>query len=444
MTYEETFDIYLKEEISMGMTMTQKILAAHAGLDSVKAGDLIEANLDLVLGNDVTTPVAINELDKFNKKTVFDNTKIALVMDHFTPNKDIKSAEHVKQVRDFSKANNIVNFFDVGQMGIEHALLPEKGLIVAGNTCIGADSHTCTYGALGAFSTGVGSTDMAAGMVTGKAWFKVPSAIKFVLKGEKAQWTSGKDLILHIIGKIGVDGARYKSMEFVGEGVKSLSMDDRFTIANMAIEAGAKNGIFPVDELTLEYMKNHAPEKFANNEYTVYTADDDAEYDEVIEIDLGTLRPTVAFPHLPENTKTIDEIHAEGDIEIDQVVIGSCTNGRIDDMRIAADIMNGRKVADWLRVIVIPGTQEIYLQMLREGLVEIFVEAGAVVSTPTCGPCLGGHMGILAHGERAVSTTNRNFIGRMGAIDSEIYLASPAVAAASAITGKISSPEDLK
>ena len=443
MTYEETFDIYLKEEISMGMTMTQKILAAHAGLDSVKAGDLIEANLDLVLGNDVTTPVAINELDKFNKKTVFDNTKIALVMDHFTPNKDIKSAEHVKQVRDFSKANNIVNFFDVGQMGIEHALLPEKGLIVAGNTCIGADSHTCTYGALGAFSTGVGSTDMAAGMVTGKAWFKVPSAIKFVLKGEKAEWTSGKDLILHIIGMIGVDGARYKSMEFVGEGVKSLTMDDRFTIANMAIEAGAKNGIFPVDELTLEYMKSHAPEKFANNEYTVYTADDDAEYDEVIEIDLGTLRPTVAFPHLPENTKTIDEIHAEGDIEIDQVVIGSCTNGRIDDMRIAADIMNGRKVADWLRVIVIPGTQEIYLQMLREGLVEIFVEAGAVVSTPTCGPCLGGHMGILAHGERAVSTTNRNFIGRMGAIDSEIYLASPAVAAASAITGKISSPEDI-
>ena len=415
MTYEETFDIYLKEEISMGMTMTQKILAAHAGLDSVKAGDLIEANLDLVLGNDVTTPVAINELDKFNKKTVFDNTKIALVMDHFTPNKDIKSAEHVKQVRDFSKANNIVNFFDVGQMGIEHALLPEKGLIVAGNTCIGADSHTCTYGALGAFSTGVGSTDMAAGMVTGKAWFKVPSAIKFVLKGEKAEWTSGKDLILHIIGMIGVDGARYKSMEFVGEGVKSLTMDDRFTIANMAIEAGAKNGIFPVDELTLEYMKSHAPEKFANNEYTVYTADDDAEYDEVIEIDLGTLRPT----------------------------IGSCTNGRIDDMRIAADIMNGRKVADWLRVIVIPGTQEIYLQMLREGLVEIFVEAGAVVSTPTCGPCLGGHMGILAHGERAVSTTNRNFIGRMGAIDSEIYLASPAVAAASAITGKISSPEDI-
>ncbi len=432
-----------KEEKTMGMTMTQKILAAHAGLESVKAGDLIEANLDLVLGNDVTTPVAINELDKFKKKTVFDNTKIALVMDHFTPNKDIKSAEHVKQVRDFSKANNIVNYFDVGQMGIEHALLPEKGLIVAGNTCIGADSHTCTYGALGAFSTGVGSTDMAAGMVTGKAWFKVPSAIKFVLKGEKAPWTSGKDLILHIIGMIGVDGARYKSMEFVGDGVKSLTMDDRFTIANMAIEAGAKNGIFPVDELTLEYMKEHAPEKFANKEYDVYEADEDADYDEVIEIDLGSLRPTVAFPHLPENTKTIDQIHAEGDIEIDQVVIGSCTNGRIDDMRIAADIMNGRKVADWIRVIIIPGTQDIYLQMLREGLVEIFIEAGAIVSTPTCGPCLGGHMGILAHGERAVSTTNRNFIGRMGAIDSEIYLTSPAVAAASAITGKISSPEDL-
>ena len=416
----------------MGMTMTQKILAAHAGLESVKAGDLIEASLDLVLGNDVTTPVAINEL-----------SKIALVMDHFTPNKDIKSAEHVKQVRDFSKANNIVNYFDVGQMGIEHALLPEKGLIVAGNTCIGADSHTCTYGALGAFSTGVGSTDMAAGMVTGKAWFKVPSAIKFVLKGEKAEWVSGKDLILHIIGMIGVDGARYKSMEFAGEGVASLTMDDRFTIANMAIEAGAKNGIFPVDDLTLDYIKEHAPEKFANKEYTVYEADADADYDEVIEIDLSTLRPTIAFPHLPENTKTIDEIHAEGDIAIDQVVIGSCTNGRIDDMRIAADVMNGRKVADWLRVIVIPGTQEIYLQMLKEGLTQIFVEAGAIVSTPTCGPCLGGHMGILAHGEKAVSTTNRNFIGRMGAIDSEIYLASPAVAAASAITGKISSPEDL-
>ena len=420
----------------MGMTMTQKILAAHAGLASVKAGDLIEAKLDLVLGNDVTTPVAINELSKFKKKTVFDNTKIALVMDHFTPNKDIKSAEHVKQVRDFSRENNIVNYFDVGQMGIEHALLPEKGLIVAGDTCIGADSHTCTYGALGAFSTGVGSTDMAAGMITGKAWFKVPSAIKFVITGKKPQWISGKDLILHIIGKIGVDGALYKSMEFTGEGISELSMDDRFTIANMAIEAGAKNGIFPVDELTVEYMKEHAPGK----EYTVYEADADAEYDEVIEIDLGSLRPTVSFPHLPENTKTIDEI---GDLPIDQVVIGSCTNGRISDMRIAADIMRGRKVADGLRVIIIPGTQEIYLQMIREGLAEIFVEAGAIVSTPTCGPCLGGHMGILAHGERAVSTTNRNFVGRMGAIDSEIYLASPAVAAASAILGRIASPEEL-
>ena len=423
----------------MGMTMTQKILAAHAGLPEVHTGDLIEADLDLVLGNDVTTPVAINELSKFRKKTVFDNTKIALVMDHFTPNKDIKSAEHVKQVRDFSRENNIVNYFDVGQMGIEHALLPEKGLIVAGNTCIGADSHTCTYGALGAFSTGVGSTDMAAGMVTGKAWFKVPSAIRFVITGKKPEWISGKDLILHIIGKIGVDGARYKSMEFVGEGIAELSMDDRFTIANMAIEAGAKNGIFPVDEKTIEYMKEHAP----NKEYAVYEADADAEYDEVIEIDLSTLRPTVSFPHLPENTKTIDEIHAQGDIEIDQVVIGSCTNGRIEDMRIAADIMNGRKCADGLRVIIIPGTQAIYLQMLREGLAEIFVESGAIVSTPTCGPCLGGHMGILAHGERAVSTTNRNFVGRMGAIDSEIYLASPAVAAASAVLGKIASPEDL-
>jgi len=428
----------ISEELSMGMTMTQKILAAHAGKESVKAGDLIEASLDLVLGNDVTTPVAINEMKKFNKQTVFDNTKIALVMDHFTPNKDIKSAEHVKQVRDFSKANGIVNYFDVGTMGIEHALLPEKGLIVAGDACIGADSHTCTYGALGAFSTGVGSTDMAAGMATGQAWFKVPSAVKFVLTGEKAPWISGKDLILHIIGMIGVDGARYKSMEFTGDGVKSLTMDDRFTVANMAIEAGAKNGIFPVDEKTIEYMKEHSTKP-----YTAYEADEDAEYDEVYEIDLGSLRPTIAFPHLPENTKTIDEIHAEGDIAIDQVVIGSCTNGRIDDMRIAADIMNGRKCAPWLRVIVIPATQAIYLQMLREGLAEIFVEAGAIVSTPTCGPCLGGHMGILAHGEKAVSTTNRNFVGRMGAVDSEIYLASPAVAAASAITGKISSPEDL-
>ncbi len=419
----------------MGMTMTQKILADHAGLEAVAAGDLIEASLDLVLGNDVTTPVAINELDKFTKKDVFDNTKIALVMDHFTPNKDIKSAEHVKQVREFAMMNNIVNYFDVGQMGIEHALLPEKGLIVAGNTCIGADSHTCTYGALGAFSTGVGSTDMAAGMVTGKAWFKVPSAIKFNIVGKKSEWVSGKDLILHIIGMIGVDGARYKSMEFVGEGIKELSMDDRFTIANMAIEAGAKNGIFPVDDLTIEYMKEHSTKP-----YKAYEADEDAIYDEEYTIDLSTLRPTVAFPHLPGNTKTIDEV---GTINIDQVVIGSCTNGRIDDMRIAADILNGKQVAPFVRCIVIPGTQAIYKQMIKEGLAEIFIDAGAIVSTPTCGPCLGGHMGILASGEKAVSTTNRNFVGRMGAIDSEIYLASPAVAAASAITGKISSPEEV-
>lgn len=419
----------------MGMTMTQKILAAHAGLDSVQAGQLIEADLNLVLGNDVTTPVAIHEMEKFNKKEVFDKTKIALVMDHFTPNKDIKSAEHCKCVRQFSAANEIKNFFDVGSMGIEHALLPEKGLIVAGETCIGADSHTCTYGALGAFSTGVGSTDMAAGMVTGKAWFKVPSAIKFNIVGEKAPYISGKDVILHIIGMIGVDGALYKSMEFVGDGIKNLTMDDRFTIANMAIEAGAKNGIFPVDELTEEYIKEHS-----DKPYTKYEADADAEYDEEYTIDLSTLKPTVAFPHLPENTKTIDEV---GDIKIDQVVIGSCTNGRISDMRIAAEIIKGRKIADGVRVIVIPGTQAVYLQCIKEGLMTIFVEAGAVVSTPTCGPCLGGHMGVMAAGERAVSTTNRNFVGRMGHVDSEVYLASPAVAAASAITGKISSPAEL-
>lgn len=419
----------------MGMTMTQKILAAHAGLESVSAGQLIEADLDLVLGNDVTTPVAIHEMEKFNKKEVFDKTKIALVMDHFTPNKDIKSAEHCKCVRNFSAENEIKNFFDVGEMGIEHALLPEKGLIVAGETCIGADSHTCTYGALGAFSTGVGSTDMAAGMVTGKAWFKVPSAIKFNIVGEKAPYISGKDVILHIIGKIGVDGALYKSMEFVGEGIKNLTMDDRFTIANMAIEAGAKNGIFPVDELTEAYMKEHSDKK-----YTKYEADADAEYDEEYTIDLSTLKPTVAFPHLPENTKTIDEV---GDIKIDQVVIGSCTNGRISDMQIAAEIMEGRHVAKGVRVIVIPGTQDVYLEMLKKGYTETFIKAGAIVSTPTCGPCLGGHMGVMAAGEKTVSTTNRNFVGRMGHVDSEVYLASPAVAAASAITGKISCPCEL-
>lgn len=419
----------------MGMTMTQKILAAHAGLESVEAGQLIEADIDLVLGNDVTTPVAIHEMEKFNKKEVFDKKKIALVMDHFTPNKDIKSAEHCKCVRQFSALHEIENYFDVGAMGIEHALLPEKGLIVAGETCIGADSHTCTYGALGAFSTGVGSTDMAAGMVTGKAWFKVPSAIRFNIVGEKAPWVSGKDVILHIIGMIGVDGALYKSMEFVGDGIKNLTMDDRFTIANMAIEAGAKNGIFPVDELTEEYMKEHS-----SKTYTKYEADADAVYDAEYTIDLSKLKPTVAFPHLPENTKTIDEV---GDIKIDQVVIGSCTNGRISDMRIACEIMKGRHIAKNLRVIVIPGTQDIYLKMLDEGITKAFIEAGAIVSTPTCGPCLGGHMGVMAAGERTVSTTNRNFVGRMGHVDSEVYLASPAVAAASAITGKISSPAEL-
>ena len=417
----------------MGMTMTQKILAAHAGLPSVEAGQLIEADLDLVLGNDITSPVAIHEMDKFKKQEVFDKDKIALVMDHFIPNKDIKSAEHCKCVREFACKNEITNYFDVGEMGIEHALLPEKGLTVAGDVIIGADSHTCTYGALGAFSTGVGSTDMAAGMVTGKAWFKVPSAIKFNLVGKPAKWVSGKDVILHIIGLIGVDGALYKSMEFVGEGIKYLSMDDRFTIANMAIEAGGKNGIFPVDDLAIAYMKEHS-----NREYKIYEADEDAVYDEEYTIDLSTLRPTIAFPHLPENTKTIDEI--TGDVRIDQVVIGSCTNGRMDDMRTAAEILKGKHVADGVRCIIIPATQAIYLQCMEEGLLKIFVEAGAVVSTPTCGPCLGGYMGVLAAGERCVSTTNRNFVGRMGHVESEVYLASPAVAAASALTGMISCP----
>ncbi|MCD7968437.1 MAG: 3-isopropylmalate dehydratase large subunit [Clostridiaceae bacterium] len=419
----------------MGMTMTQKILAAHAGLSEVKAGQLIEADLDLVLGNDITSPVAINEMKKFDTQTVFDKDKIALGMDHFIPNKDIKSAENCKCCRDFACRHEISNYFDVGQMGIEHALLPEKGLVVAGDAVIGADSHTCTYGALGAFSTGVGSTDMAAGMVTGKAWFKVPSALKFELVGKPNGWVSGKDVILHIIGMIGVDGALYKSMEFTGDGIKNLTMDDRFTICNMAIEAGGKNGIFPVDDLAVQYMKDHS-----KRDFTVYEADPDAEYDEVYTIDLSELKPTVAFPHLPENTKTIGSF---GDIPVDQSVIGSCTNGRIDDMRIAARVMKGRKVAKNVRCIVIPATQEIYLQAMREGLLEIFIEAGAIVSTPTCGPCLGGYMGILAAGERCISTTHRNFVGRMGHVDSEVYLASPAIAAASAITGKISAPEEL-
>ncbi|WP_337474273.1 3-isopropylmalate dehydratase large subunit [Jutongia sp.] len=419
----------------MGMTMTQKILAAHAGLESVQAGQLIMADLDLVLANDITGPVAIHEVEKLNKKTVFDKDKIALVPDHFTPNKDIKSAEHCKCVREYAKEHDITNYFEVGQMGIEHALVPEKGLIVAGDVCIGADSHTCTYGALGAFSTGVGSTDMGCGMITGQAWFKVPSAIKIELTGKLSKWVSGKDVILHIIGMIGVDGALYRSMEFVGDGVASLSMDDRFSIANMAIEAGAKNGIFPVDDQTIAYMKEHS-----QKEYKIFEADEDAEYDEVIKIDLSTLKPTVAFPHLPENTKTVDEA---GEVTIDQVVIGSCTNGRISDLREAASVLKGRKVADGIRAIVIPATQSIYMQAIEEGLVQTFIEAGAVVSTPTCGPCLGGHMGCLAKGERAVSTTNRNFVGRMGHVESEVYLASPAVAAASAVTGKISQPSDL-
>ena len=419
----------------MGMTMTQKILAAHAGLSTVSAGQLIEADLDLVLGNDITSPVAIHEIEKMNVDGVFHKDKIALVMDHFAPNKDIKSAQHCKCVREFACKNEISNYFDVGEMGIEHALLPEKGLTVAGDVIIGADSHTCTYGALGAFSTGVGSTDMAAGMATGKAWFKVPSAIKFNITGKPAKWISGKDVILHIIGMIGVDGALYKSMEFVGDGIKYLTMDDRFTIANMAIEAGGKNGIFPVDDLTREYMKEHSKRPFVE-----YEADADAEYDEEYTIDLSTLKPTVAFPHLPENTKTIDEV---GDVKIDQVVIGSCTNGRLEDLIIAEKIMKGKKVKKGVRCIVIPATQKIYLDAMEMGLLKTFVECGAIVSTPTCGPCLGGHMGILAEGERAVATTNRNFVGRMGHPASEVYLASPAVAAASAVTGKISSPVEV-
>lgn len=419
----------------MGMTMTQKILAAHAGLDKVEAGQFIEAKLDMVLGNDITGPVAIKEFEKMGGKEVFHKDKIALVPDHFTPNKDIKSAEQCKFLREFAHDQEVTNYFEIGEMGIEHALLPEKGLVVAGDVVIGADSHTCTYGALGAFSTGVGSTDMAAGMATGEAWFKVPPAIKFNLRGKPSKWVSGKDIILHIIGKIGVDGARYKSMEFIGDGIKNLSMDDRFTIANMAIEAGAKNGIFPVDELTKGYIKEHS-----TKEYKVYEADEDAIYDEEYTIDLSSLRPTVAFPHLPENTRTIDQV---GEVEIDQVVIGSCTNGRIDDLRAAAEVFKGQKVKKGVRAIVFPATQKIYLQAIEEGLIKIFIEAGAVVSTPTCGPCLGGHMGILAEGERCVSTTNRNFVGRMGHTKSEVYLASPAVAAASAIAGKIYNPEKI-
>ena len=416
----------------MGMTMTQKILARRAGLPSVKAGQLIEADLDLVLGNDITAPVAIKEMNRFRKEGVFDKDKIALVPDHFVPAKDIKSAENCKCVREFAHRNKITNYFEVGQMGIEHALLPEQGLVAPGDVIIGADSHTCTYGALGAFSTGVGSTDMAAGMATGKAWFKVPSAIQFHLTGKLSPKVSGKDVILHIIGMIGVDGALYQSMEFTGPGVGELSMDDRFTISNMAIEAGGKNGIFPVDEKTLAYEKEHGAA-----EGVIFEADPDAEYEKTYEINLSEIKPTVSFPHLPENAKTFDEIP---EIRIDQVVIGSCTNGRISDLRSAAAILKGRHVAEGMRCIVIPATNRIYLEALKEGLIETFIEAGAVVSTPTCGPCLGGYMGILAAGERCVSTTNRNFVGRMGDTTSEMYLASPATAAASAIAGVIADP----
>ena len=413
----------------MGMTMSQKILAAHAGLSEVKAGQLIEAKLDMVLGNDVTSPVAINVFEENGATSVFDNTKIAMIMDHFTP------ATQVKQVRTFADKYDIKNYRDVGQMGIEHALLPEQGLVGPGCLCIGADSHTCTYGALGAFSTGVGSTDMAAGMATGEAWFKVPSAIKFNLTGKLNEYVMGKDVILHIIGMIGVDGALYKSMEFSGEGLKSLSMDDRLSMANMAIEAGAKNGIFAVDDITVEYQKGRV-----DREYKIYEADADAEYDAVYDIDLSKIKPTVSFPHLPENTKTTDEC---GDVKIDQVVIGSCTNGRLEDMAMAAKILKGRHVAKNVRCIIIPATQQVYLDCIKNGYMETFIEAGCAVSTPTCGPCLGGHMGILAKGERAVATTNRNFVGRMGHPESEVYLASPAVAAASAITGKISDPSEV-
>lgn len=416
--------------------MTQKILAHASGLEKVEAGQLIQAKLDIVMGNDITTAVAIPEFKKTGAKDVFDKEKVVIVLDHFTPNKDIKAAEQCKCSREFAFDKDIKNFFDVGEMGIEHALLPEKGIVVAGDVVIGADSHTCTYGALGAFSTGIGSTDMAIGMATGEAWFKVPSAIKFNIVGKMPKNVSGKDVILHIIGLIGVDGALYKSMEFVGEGIKEISMDGRFTIANMAIEAGAKNGIFPVDDLTIDYMKKHS-----TKEYKVFEADEDAEYEAEYTIDLSTLKPTVAFPHLPENTKTIDEV---GDIKIDQVVIGSCTNGRFEDMKITADILRGKHVAKGVRVIVIPATQKIYLDCIKAGYVEDIVNAGAIFSTPTCGPCLGGHMGILAKGERCISTTNRNFVGRMGHVESEVYLASPAVAAASALTGKITDPNKVE
>lgn len=419
----------------MAMTMTQKILAAHAGLKEVQAGQLIMANLDGVLGNDITTPVAIQEFEKAGFDTVYDAEKINVVLDHFVPNKDIKAAKQSKTCRDFCHKHSIKNFFDVGKMGIEHALLPEQGIVTAGDCIIGADSHTCTYGALGAFSTGVGSTDMAAGMATGKAWFKVPEAIQVVLKGKLSPFVSGKDVILHLIGKIGVDGALYRSLEFCGEGISSLSMDDRLCICNMAIEAGAKNGIFPVDDITIKYMENRS-----QRPWKIYEADLDASYIQTIEIDLSTLEPTVSYPHLPENT----HLAKEGkDIRIDQVVIGSCTNGRLEDMQAAYQILHGKHVAQDVRVIIIPATMDIYKECLRRGYTESFIDAGCIVSTPTCGPCLGGYMGILADHERCVSTTNRNFVGRMGDTTSEVYLASPYTAAASALTGYITDPREV-
>lgn len=420
----------------MAMTMTQKILAEHAGLDSVKAGQLINAKLDLVHGNDITTPVAINEFEKAGFQDVFDKEKVSIVLDHFVPNKDIKSAEQSKQCRCFAKAHDVTHFYDVGKMGIEHALLPEKGIVVAGDCVIGADSHTCTYGALGAFSTGVGSTDMAAGMATGYAWFKVPSAIKVELTGSLQKHVSGKDIILTLIGMIGVDGALYKSLEFVGEGVKNLSMDDRLCICNMAIEAGAKNGIFPVDEITENYIKERT-----DKPYTVYEADADAEYEQTIKINLNEIVPTVSYPHLPENTHPASE---GKDIKIDQIVIGSCTNGRMEDMEAAYNILKGKKIADGVRGIIIPATMDIYRKCIQKGYAEAFIDAGCIISTPTCGPCLGGYMGILAEGERCVSTTNRNFVGRMGHVKSEVYLASPATAAASALTGYITDPRTIE
>lgn len=419
----------------MGMTMTQKILADHAGVKEVHAGELIEANVDIVMANDITGPMALPIFKKMADK-VFDKDKVVLVPDHFTPNKDIKSAENSKAIREFSREQGLTHHMEQGKCGVEHAILPESGIVVAGDAVIGADSHTCTYGAIGAFSTGVGTTDIATGMATGQLWFKVPSAIKFNLHGKLQKYVSGKDVILHIIGRIGVDGALYKSMEFTGEGVKELSMADRFTICNMAIEAGAKNGIFPVDEAAIEYLDKHA-----KRDYKIYEADKDAEYEEVVDVDLSAIRPTVAFPHLPGNAKTVDEIEAMDKIYIDQVVIGSCTNGRMEDLRKAAAILKGKKVADNVRVMVVPATQKIYLQCILEGILETFVEAGCAVNTPSCGPCMGGHMGVLAKGEKCVSTTNRNFVGRMGDVESLIYLASPETAAASAIAGYIANPE---